>query len=323
MSSPVYAKISGTGSYLPEKIVTNKELEESLQTTDEWISERTGIKQRHVAADHETASSMAEIAARRAMEVANISSQELDLIIVATCTPDMIFPSTACLLQARLGARHIPAFDIQAACSGFVYALDIANNYIRSGAAKHILIVGAELLTRVVDWKDRRTAVLFGDGAGAAVISSSDEPGIMSIKLGADGSKPELLCLPIALPNQGGVETPMTIQMSGHDVFKFAVNILDSMVREEIGYLSDHHLKLDWLVPHQANMRIILGAAKKIKISPEQVVKTVATHANTSGASIPLALDTAIKAGQIQRGQLLLLEAFGAGFTWGSAIIRY
>jgi len=317
------ARIAGTGSYLPEKAVTNEELEQQLDTSDEWISGRTGIKKRHIAASNETASSMAEIAARAAIEAAGLTSHDLDLILVATCTPDKIFPSVACLLQARLAARFIPAFDIQAACSGFVYGLDIARQYIKAGAAKHVLIVGVELMSRILDWSDRRTCILFGDGAGAVVVSASDEEGILSVHLGADGSNPELLNLPIALPHQAGVGVSMTVNMSGHDVFKFAVNTLGRMIKKEMDYMEEHGLKLDWLVPHQANLRIIDAAAKKLGLSMDQVIVTIGEHANTSSASIPLALDTAIRDGRIHRGQVLLLEAFGAGFTWGSALVRY
>lgn len=319
-----FARISGTGSYLPERIWTNKDLEDRLDTTDEWIVERTGIKQRHIAADHETASSMAEKAARNALEAAGLTSHDLDLIVVGTCTPDKVFPSTACLLQKRLEARAIPAFDIQAACSGFLYGLDIANQYIKAGTAKHVLVVGVELMSRVVDWSDRRSCILFGDGAGAAIISvTQDEPGLLSLHLGADGSNPEMLNLPFALPHQGEVGKPMTVNMQGNDVFKFAVNTLGKLIKHELEYLAKHKLKLDWLVPHQANLRIIDAVAKKVNMPREQVIITVAEQANTSSASIPLALDTAIRDGRIKRGHLVLLEAFGAGFTWGSALVRY
>lgn len=321
--SSIGVKIVGTGSYLPERVLTNVELEKELDTTDEWITGRTGIKRRHVAASNETASSMAEIAARSALQAAGLTSHDIDLIVVATCTPDNVFPSVACLLQKRLGARLIPAFDIQAACSGFIYGLDIATQFIKAGSAKHVLVVGVELMSRIVDWSDRRTCILFGDGCGAVVVSASDEQGILSIHTGADGSNPELLNLPIALPHQAGIGTPMTVNMSGHDVFKFAVNTLGRMIKKEMEYMAEHNLQLDWLVPHQANLRIIEAAAKKLGLSMDRVILTIEDHANTSGASIPLALDTAIRDGRISRGQIILLEAFGAGFTWGSALIRY
>ena len=322
MQAKIYASISGTGSYLPAQILTNQDLEKRLDTSDAWITKRTGIKRRHIAAPDETCSSMAEMAARQALEKAGLTSQDLDLIIVATCTPDKLFPSTACLLQKRLGARFVPAFDIEAACSGFIYALDIARKYIETGAIKHALVVGAELMSRVIDWSDRRSCILFGDGSGAVVLSASEQPGILSIHLGANGSNPEWLHCPIPI-HADAKDLPMTVTMSGNEVYKFAVSTLEQMVRQEMDFMAEQGIKLDWLVPHQANLRIIDAAAKRLGLPPEQVITTIADHANTSGASIPIALDTAISEGKIKRGQVLLFEAFGAGFTWGSAVVRY
>ncbi|MGE0081623.1 MAG: beta-ketoacyl-ACP synthase III [Thiohalomonadaceae bacterium] len=314
-----YSRIIGTGGYLPDKVLTNQDLERMVDTTDEWIRERTGIEERHIAADGQTTCDLAEQAARRAMEAAGVGAADIDLVIVATTTPDRVFPSTACLLQDRLGIRGGAAFDIQAVCTGFVYALGVADKFIRTESARRALVVGAETLSRIVDWTDRGTCVLFGDGAGAVVIEASDEPGILSTHLHADGQYNELLNVP------GGVSQPgrTFIEMKGNEVFKVAVNTLGRIVDETLEANGLQKSDIDWLVPHQANTRIIAATAKKLGMSMERVVLTVATHGNTSAASVPLALDVAVRDGRIQRGETILLEAFGGGFTWGSALIRY
>ena len=320
-----YARIAGIGSYLPEKVVTNHDLEERMDTSDEWIQERTGIKRRHIAADDETCSDMALVAAQRAMTMAEVDPADIDLIIVGTVTPDKIFPSTACIVQRRLGIQGCPAMDIQAACSGFIYAMDLANRFIRTGAAKNALIIGSEMLSRITDWEDRATAVLFGDGAGAAVLQPSEEAGIISTHIHSDGQYEDLLQVPsgISLGYDAVCAEKAFIQMDGNAVFRRAVATLGSIARETLdGNGIDKH-DIDWLVPHQANLRIISAAAKKLDLSMDHVVVTVDEHANTSSASIPLALDTAVRDGRIKRGQLLLFEAFGAGFTWGSALLRF
>ncbi len=309
-----YSRITGTGSYLPEKVLTNKDLESMMDTSDEWIRERTGIKRRHIAADGQTAGDMGLVAAQRALEMAGVSASDVDLIIVGTTTPDKIFPSTACIIQRQLGVGGCPAFDVQAACSGFVYGLDLADRQIRTGAATTALVIGTETLSRLVDWEDRGTAVLFGDGAGAVVLEASGEPGILSTFMHADGEYEELLHVP---------EESNFINMNGNAVFRKAVSMLDSMARETIENNELFEGELTWLVPHQANMRIIAAAAKKAKLPMERVIVTVDEHANTSAASIPLALDTAVRDGRIKRGDTLLFEAFGAGFTWGSTLLIY
>lgn len=308
------ARIAGTGSYLPEKIVSNIDLEKSMDTSDEWIRERTGIRQRHIAADGERSSDMGLAAARRAIEMAGIDSEDIDLIVVGTTTPDKKFPSTACIIQRQLDIHGCAAFDVQAVCSGFVYALDVANRVVRTGGARNALVIGTETLSRITNWDDRKTAVLFGDGAGAVVLQPTDADGILSTHIHADGAYEDLLEVPL------GEEF---IQMNGNAVFRKAVATLGSIARETLdGNGVDKH-DLDWLVPHQANLRIIAAAAKKLDLPMERVVVTVDQHANTSAASIPLALDTAVRDGRIQRGQLLLFEAFGGGFTWGSALVRF
>ncbi len=320
-----YSKIIGTGSYLPAKVLTNKDLEKMVETSDAWIRERTGIIERHIAADDEFTVDLAEQAARRALEAAGKKSSDIDLVIVATTTPDRVFPSTACLLQQRLDIHGCAAFDVQAVCTGFVYALGIADRFIRTDTAKCALVVGAETLSRIVDWTDRGTCVLFGDGAGAVVLEASDEPGILSSHLHADGSYESLLTVPYGvstgasqlLAGHGG------ITMKGNEVFKMAVNTLGRIVDETLHHNQMKKSDVDWLVPHQANMRIINATAKKLAINTDHVVVTVDTHGNTSAASIPLALDVAVRDGRIKRGEVLLLEAFGGGFTWGSALIRY
>lgn len=325
MSSKIYSKIIGTGRYLPEKILTNKDLEALVDTSDEWIRERTGIEQRHIAADHQTTCDLAEQASLQAIEMAGISAQSIDMIIVATTTPDKIFPSTACLLQQRLDIHGCPAFDIQAVCTGFVYAISVADQFIKTGMAKRVLVVGAETLSRITNWSDRTTCILFGDGAGAVVLEASSEPGILSTHIHADGQYETLLHVPSGpskLPQTDDV-AERTMSMKGNEVFKVAVNTLSRIANETLeanGLTKD---QIDWLVPHQANLRIISATGKKLGLKDSQVVVTVNKHANTSSASVPMALDEAIRDGRIQRGQLVLMEAFGGGFTWGSALIRY
>ncbi len=320
-----YSRICGIGSYLPERILTNAELEKMVDTSDEWISMRTGVRKRHIAAEDETTCDLAEHAARRAMEAASVTANDVDLIVVGTTTPDMVFPSTACLLQQRLNIHGCAAFDIQAVCTGFIYALDIADKFIKTGAAKRALVVGAETLSRIIDWTDRSTCVLFGDGAGAVVLEASDEPGIISSHLHADGKYQELLIVPSGISKgydrvQNGTAY---IKMQGNEVFKVAVNTLGRIVDETLTANDMKKEDLDWLVPHQANIRIISATAKKLNIPMDRVVVTVDQHANTSAASVPLALDTAVQDGRIKRGEILLLEAFGGGITWGSTLLRY
>jgi len=325
MSKRIYSRIAGTGSYLPEKVLTNADLEKMVETSDEWIQTRTGIRERHIAAEGETTSDLGYQAALRAIEAAGIDASQLDMIVVGTTTPDLIFPSTACLIQAKLGVSGCPAFDVNAACSGFVFALSVADKFIRSGDARHVLVIGTETLTRIVDWEDRTTCVLFGDGAGAVVLKADEETGILSTHLHSDGSKKELLWNPVGVSvgfgegNNGGG----TIILKGNDVFKYAVKALDSVVDETLEANGLGKSDLDWLIPHQANLRIIEATAKRLEMSMDQVVVTVDKHGNTSSASVPLALDAAVRSGRVERGQLLLLEAFGGGFTWGSALLRY
>lgn len=320
-----YSRIAGTGSYLPEKVVTNTDLEKTMETSDEWIRERTGIRRRHIAAENEKCSDMALAAARQAIEMAGIEATDIDLIIVGTVTPDKVFPSTACILQRRLGISGCPALDIQAACSGFIYSLDLARRQIETGGATTALVIGSETLSKVTNWEDRSTAVLFGDGAGAVILQRSDEPGIIATHIHSDGAFEDLLEIPYGI--SGGYDKVRAgeayIQMQGNAVFRKAVGTLGSMARETLDGHGVDQGDLDWLVPHQANLRIIAAAAKKVNLPMERVVVTVDEHANTSSASIPLALDTAVRDGRIRRGQLLLFEAFGAGFTWGSALVRF
>jgi 3-oxoacyl-[acyl-carrier-protein] synthase-3 len=321
----IYARIIGTGSALPEKVLTNADLEKLVDTSDEWIRSRTGIRQRHVVVEGETTSDLALRAAESALQAAGVKASELDLIVVGTTTPDLIFPSTACLVQHRLGANGCAAFDVNAACSGFVYALGVADKFIKSGQSKKVLVIGAETLTRMVDWTERETCVLFGDGAGAVVLEASSEPGIYATCLHADGGHKELLYNPVGVsvgftdePNHG-----VRIRMSGREVFKVAVKTLDSLVDETLKAANMEASQLDWLIPHQANLRIIEATAKRLNMSMDRVVVTVDMHANTSSGSVPLALDYAVRSGKVQRGQNLLLEAFGGGFTWASALLRY
>lgn len=320
-----YSRIAGTGSYLPERVMHNKDFEKLVDTSDEWIRERTGIKRRHIAADNEKTSDMGLAAAHKAIESAGIGISDIDLIIVATTTPDKVFPSTACIIQRRLDLHKIPAFDVHAACSGFIYALDVADRFIRTAGASNVLVIGSETYSRLLDWTDRGTCVLFGDGAGAIVLSTTDTPGIMSTHIHADGEFEESLHVPAGVSS--GYDTVRAgsafIHMKGHEVFKKAVATLGSMAKETLSKNNVDKHDINWLIPHQANLRIIAAAAKKLDLPMDRVVVTVDEHANTSSASIPLALDTAIRDGRIKRGELLLFEAFGAGFTWGSALVRY
>jgi 3-oxoacyl-[acyl-carrier-protein] synthase-3 len=317
-----YSRIVGTGSYLPEKVLTNRDLELKVDTTDEWIYTRTGIRQRHIAADGEKTSDLALAASRRALEAAGVAAGDLDLIIMATTTPDMVFPSSACLLQAKLGVKNCPAFDVQAVCSGFVYGLSTADSLMRAGQYRNALVVGAEIYSRILDWSDRSTCVLFGDGAGAVVLRRDSAPGILSSHLHADGSYANMLCVPGTV-NGGKVSGRPLVQMDGGGVFKFAVKALDDLVEETLAANGMQKSDIDWLVPHQANIRIIQASAKKLGLSMEKVVVTVDRHANTSAASIPLALDEAARDGRIRAGQHVLLEAVGGGFTWGAALVRW
>jgi 3-oxoacyl-[acyl-carrier-protein] synthase-3 len=319
----IYTRIAGIGSYLPSKIVTNEELSQSVDTSHEWIVERTGIEQRHIAGQDETATSMAEIAARQAIEAAGISPRDIDFILASTATPDLLFPGVACLLQNRLDTGPCPALDIAAACSGFIYGLSIADQYIKNGLAKNILLVSTEIMSRLLDWKDRRTCILFGDGAGAVVLQPSSEPGVFSTHLHADGHYKDLLWVPSPLPDQNKEGLNIHVQMQGNEVFKLAVNSLSKAVDEALEKNNMESDQIDWLVPHQANFRIIQAIAKKLNMPMDKVILTVADQANTSSASIPLAFHQAIKDGRIKRGHTLLLEAFGAGLTWGSALIKY
>lgn len=321
----IYSRILATGSALPERVLTNADLEKFVDTSDEWIRERTGIRQRHVAAEGETTGDLATLAAQRALDAAGVKASELDLIVLGTTTPDIIFPSTACLVQHRLGANGCAAFDVNAACSGFVYALGVADKFIRSGQSKKVLVMGAETLTRMIDWNERETCVLFGDGAGAVVLEASTEPGIYATCLHADGGYKELLYNPVGVSAGFKDESNhgVRIRMSGREVFKVAVKTLDSLVEETLNAAGMQASQLDWLIPHQANLRIIEATAKRLNMSMEQVIVTVDKHANTSAGSVPLALDFAVRSGKVKRGQNLLLEAFGGGFTWASALLRY
>jgi len=317
-----YSRIAGTGGYLPEEIRSNDDISKMVDTSDSWIYERTGIKNRHVAASHETASSMAEVVARQALEAAGMDAQEIDLIVLASSTPDRVFPSAACLLQQRLEIRDCAAFDVSAACSGFIYALSIADQYIKSGTAKKVLVIGSELNTRVVDWTDRGTCILFGDGAGGVILEASEEPGVLSTHIHSDGKYKDLLYLPNPQAEIKSEEDG-NIVMKGNEVFRIAVNTLGRIVEETLAANNMTRDEIDWLVPHQANTRIIGATAKKLKMSMDHVVMTLENQGNTSSASVPLALNEAVRDGRIKRGQTILLEAFGGGFTWGSALIKY
>ena len=318
----IHSRIIGTGSYLPAKVVTNYDLEKMVDTTHDWIFSRSGIVERHVAAEGEMSSDLAFHASSRAIEAAGISANDIDLIIVATTTPDHIFPSTACVLQDKLGIKSAVAFDVQAVCSGFIYALNTADLYIRGGQARNVLVVGTEVLSRILNWEDRTTCVLFGDGAGAVVLQRSDKPGILSAKLHADGSQRCMLSATAQISN-GKIQGEPFIKMDGQGVFKFAVKSLSEVAEEVLAESKMKGTDIDWMVPHQANIRIIEATAKKLGLGMDKVVLTVATHGNTSAASIPLALDTAVRDGRIKPGQHLLMEAVGGGFTWGAVLIRW
>jgi len=318
------AKIIGTGGYLPETIRTNDDISQMVDTSDSWIYERTGIKSRRIAGSEETADSMAEIAAHQAINAAGIEADEVDMIIVATGSPNRVYPSTACLLQNRLGIRHCVSFDIQAACSGSIFALSIADQYIKSGVANKVLVVGTEICSRIVDWTDRGTCILFGDGAGAMLLESSDQAGILSTHIQSDGSYEDLLYCPnpqVATESNKGEAG--YIKMRGNEVFKIAVNTLGRIVDETLSANGLEKNDVDWLVPHQANIRIIAATAKKLRMSMDQVILTLEDQGNTSSASVLLAFNEAVRDGRIRRGQVVLFEAFGAGFTWGSALIKY
>jgi 3-oxoacyl-[acyl-carrier-protein] synthase III len=320
-----YARITGTGSYLPEKVLTNFDLEKIVDTTDQWIRERTGIEKRHIAIDGQNTVDLAERAARNAIEAAGLKPQDIDLIVVATTTADRVFPSTACLLQSRLDIHGCAAFDIQAVCTGFIYALGVAEKFIKTGSASKALVVGAETFSRLLNWNDRGTCVLFGDGAGAVVLEADEETGILSTHLHADGDYEALLRVPYG-PSQGFDafdEVNSKVEMRGNEVFKVAVNTLGRIVDETLAANNLDKTDIDWLVPHQANLRIIHATARKLKMPLDRVVVTVQEQGNTSAASVPLALDTAVRDGRIKKGEMLLLEAFGGGFTWGSALVRY
>jgi 3-oxoacyl-[acyl-carrier-protein] synthase-3 len=318
----IYSRITGTGSYLPEKVLTNFDLESMVDTSDEWIYTRTGIRQRHIAADDELCSDLALQAAERAIEAAGIERQQIDLIIVATSTPDMIFPSSACILQDKLGIKGAPAFDIQAVCSGFIYGLATADKFIRSGQHKCALVIGAEIFSRILDWTDRGTCVLFGDGAGAVVLQASAVPGVLSSHLHADGSYKDILCVPGSV-NGGKVQGHPFLKMEGNTVFKFAVRVLEEVALEALAANGLQTEDIDWMIPHQANTRIIYATARKLDLDPSKVIVTVDRHGNTSAASIPLALDEAVRDGRIKAGQRLLLEGVGGGFTWGSVLLQW
>ncbi|MDE2478701.1 MAG: ketoacyl-ACP synthase III [Betaproteobacteria bacterium] len=321
----MYARIAGTGSYLPEKVLSNADLEKIVETSDEWIRTRTGISRRHVVAEGETTTDLAEHAARRAMEAAGVGPEDIDLICVGTTTPDLVFPNVGTLLQQRLGVRGCPAFSLEAACAGFVYALGVAEKFVRLGDAKCALVIGADTLTRLVDWTDRGTCVLFADGAGAVILKPSEEPGILSTHLHADGRYKDLLLYPdgVSLGFNLVREGKAGVRMKGNEVYKVAVNTLGHLVGETLAANGIDQSELDWLIPHQANIRIIEAIAKRLEMPMEKVIVTIGEQGNTSAASVPLALDAGIRDGRVRRGQLLLLEAFGGGFTWGSALVRY
>ncbi len=318
----MYSRIVGTGSYLPEKILTNHDLESMVDTSDEWIRTRTGITERHIAREDQAASDLALFASQNAMKAAGVTNKDIDLIIVATTTPDMVFPSTACILQNKLGIENCPAFDVQAVCSGFVYALATADMFVSSGKCRNALVVGSEIYSKIIDWSDRSTCVLFGDGAGAVVLSQSEQPGIMSSHLHASGNYSNVLSVPGSISG-GKVQGNPYINMEGNTVFKFAVKVLEEVVQEAVTKNNLQTTDIDWLIPHQANIRIIQSTAKKLGIPMDKVVVAVDKHGNTSAASIPLALDIAVRDGRIHPGQLVLLEGVGGGFTWGAVLLRW
>jgi 3-oxoacyl-[acyl-carrier-protein] synthase-3 len=323
----IYSRILGTGSYLPARRLSNADLaselaQQGVETSDDWIVDRTGIRARHFADDAQGCSDLATEAARHALSAAGLTAADIDLIIVATSTPDMVFPSVATMVQHKLGASGCPAFDVQAVCSGFIYALTVADSMIQSGSAKRALVIGSEVFSRILDFKDRTTCVLFGDGAGAVVLEASDQPGILATDLHADGKYKDILCVPGHV-NRGGILGDPVLKMDGQAVFKLAVGVLEDTARASLAKAHLTDADIDWLIPHQANIRIMQSTAKKLKLSVDKVVVTVDQHGNTSAASIPLALDTAVRDGRIQRGQTLMLEGVGGGFTWGSVLLRY
>jgi 3-oxoacyl-[acyl-carrier-protein] synthase III len=317
----MYSRIAGTGKYLPERVLTNADLEKMVETTDEWIKSRTGIERRHIAADDEYTSHLAHKAALAALESAGVTPNDIDFVVVGTTTPDLIFPNVACLVQDKLGIKSCPAFSVEAACSGFIYALVVADQFIRTGGARRALVIGAETMSRIIDWTDRETCVLFGDGAGAVVLEAAETPGIMYSTLGADGRYRDLLYASsgVSLRQREGA----ALRMKGNEVFKVAVKTLENLVDDVVEKNNLETGQIDWLIPHQANIRIISATAKRLDLPMERVILTVREHGNTSAASVPMALDTAIRDGRIKRGDLLLLEAFGGGFTWGASLIRY
>ena len=329
MSTPSarFSRITGTGSFLPPQRVTNAELaaqlaRDGIATSDDWIVERTGIRARHFAAPDVAASDMAVQAARHALEAAGRKPEEIDLIIVATSTPDMVFPSTACIVQRKLGAFGGAAFDVQAVCSGFVYGLAVADSMIRTGAASKALVIGSEVFSRILDFKDRTTCVLFGDGAGAVVLEASDQPGILASELHADGRHVEILCTPGTVSGGKVLGDPL-LKMDGQAVFKLAVGVLESAARAVLAKAGRSDADIDWLIPHQANIRIMQGTARKLKMPADKLVVTVDEHGNTSAASIPLALDVAVRKGQVKRGDTVMLEGVGGGFTWGAVLLDF
>ena len=317
----MYSRIVSTGKYLPARILTNADLEKMVETTDEWIRSRTGIEHRHIAADDEATSDLAYQAGRIAMQDAGLKPSDIDMVLVGTTTPDLIFPNVGCLVQEKLGIAGCPAFSIEAACSGFVYGLVVADQFIRTGHVKRALVIGAETMSRIIDWKDRETCVLFGDGAGAVILEAADEPGIIYSTLGADGRYRDLLYASsgVSLRQREGA----ALRMKGNEVFKVAVKTLENLVDDVVEKNNLEKGQIDWLIPHQANIRIISATAKRLRMPMERVILTVREHGNTSAASVPMALDTAVRDGRIKRGDLLLLEAFGGGFTWGASLIRY
>jgi 3-oxoacyl-[acyl-carrier-protein] synthase-3 len=317
----MYSRIAGTGKYLPERILTNADLEKMVETTDEWIRSRTGIEHRHIAAETELTSDLAYKAGLAALESAGLTPDDIDLVIVGTTTPDLIFPNVACLVQEKLKIKSCPAFSLEAACSGFIYSLVVADQFIRLKQAKRALVIGAETMSRIIDWTDRETCVLFGDGAGAVILEAAASPGIMYSTLGADGRYRDLLYASsgVSLRQREGA----ALRMKGNEVFKVAVKTLENLVDDVVEKNGLEKGQIDWLIPHQANIRIISATAKRLELPMERVILTVREHGNTSAASVPMALDTAIRDGRVKRGDLLLLEAFGGGFTWGASLIRY
>jgi 3-oxoacyl-[acyl-carrier-protein] synthase-3 len=320
----MYSRIAGTGKYLPQRVLTNADLEKMVETTDEWIRSRTGIERRHIAADDEATSDLAANAGRAALESAGLTPNDIDLVLVGTTTPDLIFPNVGTLVQEKLGVRSCPAFSLEAACSGFLYALVVADQFIRLGQATRALVIGAETMSRIIDWKDRETCVLFGDGAGAVVLEAAESPGVLYSTLGADGRYRELLHASSGVSTRHREQGDMAaLRMKGNEVFKVAVKTLENLVDEVVAKNNLEKGQIDWLIPHQANIRIITATAKRLEMPMERVILTVREHGNTSAASVPMALDTAIRDGRVKRGDLLLLEAFGGGFTWGASLIRY